>query len=169
METIRFIFAALLAGTIVSSCSSNTSVAEDISDDGLLLNDDLVAMRSQDGRVYIKNASTGVVTIKDIKLDWTQRSGNDSLAVFCSEGKRGFYNLYTGEIAVPAQYRRAWVFREGLAAVQRNGNIGFINYKGETVMQPLDDLRFRGRALRGSGHHRQVRSHRQGRELAYTS
>ena len=109
MKTIRFIFAALLAGTIVSSCSSNTSVAEDISDDGLLLNDDLVAMRSQDGRVYIKNASTGVVTIKDIKLDWTQRSGNDSLAVFCSEGKRGFYNLYTGEIAVPAQYRRAWV------------------------------------------------------------
>lgn len=134
MKTIRFIFAALLAGSIVSSCSSNTSVAEDISDDGLLLNDDLVAMRSQDGRVYIKNASTGVVTIKDIKLDWTQRSGNDSLAVFCSEGKRGFYNLFTGEIAVPAQYRRAWVFREGLAAVQRNGNIGFINYKGETVI-----------------------------------
>ncbi len=128
------LFAALIACSMIAGCDSGKSVDEDISYDGLLLNDDLVALRSPDGKVSIKNATTGVVTIKDIKLDWTQRSGNDSLAVFCSEGKRGFYNLYTGEIAVPAQYRRAWVFREGLAAVQKNGNIGFINSKGEAVI-----------------------------------
>ena len=93
-----------------------------------------MAVRSADGTVSIKNAATGKVTIKDIKLDWTQRSRNDSLAVFCSEGKRGYYNMYTGEIAVPAQYRRAWVFSEGLAAVQRNGKIGFINRKGDVVI-----------------------------------
>ena len=121
---------------VFQGCSSfkKSYIAEEISDDGLLLNDDLVAYRTEDGKVSIKNSTTGAVTIKDIKLDWTQRSGNDTLAVFCSEGKRGFYNLYTGEIAVPAQFRRAWVFREGLAAVQRNGNIGFINHKGETVI-----------------------------------
>ena len=134
MKTYFILTAALLASAFLSGCQNRNYIAEDISDDGLLLNDDLIAVRSQDGKVSIKNASTGIVTIKDIKLDWTQRSGNDSLAVFCSEGKRGFYNLYTGEIAVPAQYRRAWVFREGLAAVQKNGSIGFINYKGETVI-----------------------------------
>ena len=124
----------------VTGCSpfNNSNIAEEISDDGLLLNDDLVAYRTEDGKVSIKNSATGAVTIKDIKLDWTQRSGNDTLAVFCSEGKRGFYNLYTGEIAVPAQYRRAWVFREGLAAVQRNGSIGIINNKGETAI----DIKF---------------------------
>ncbi len=132
MKTIGFFFSALAAATLFwVSCGS---VAEDISNDGLLLNDDLVAVRSQDGTVSIKNAATGKVTIKDIKLDWTQRSRNDSLAVFSSEGKRGYYNVYTGEIAVPAQYRRAWVFSEGLAAVQRNGRIGFINRKGDVVI-----------------------------------
>ena len=131
MKTAFHLLAAFAAALFFTSCGS---VAEDISDDGLLLNDDLVAVRSADGTVSIKNAATGKVTIKDIKLDWTQRSRNDSLAVFCSEGKRGYYNMYTGEIAVPAQYRRAWVFSEGLAAVQRNGKIGFINRKGDVVI-----------------------------------
>ena len=133
MKPYSFLLPALSA-LIISCSGGDTSVAEDISDDGLLLNDDLVAFRSADGTVSIKNAATGRVTIRDIQLDWTQRSGSDSLAVYCSEGKRGFYNLYTGEIAVPAQFRRAWVFREGLAGVQRNGNIGFINTRGETVI-----------------------------------
>ena len=104
-----------------------------------------------DGKVSIKNATTGKITIKDIQLDWTAPSRNDSLAVFCSESKRGYYNMYTGEIAVPAQYRRAWVFSEGLAAVQKNGNIGFINRKGDVVIDfnypyhgnPLTDFIFR--------------------------
>ena len=130
-----FFFAALVAATLVSSCKQPTfPEAPEVIDEGLLLNDDLVAVKSDDGKVSIKNATTGIVTIKDIKLDWTQRSQHDSLAVFCSENKRGFYNMYTGEIAIPAQYRRAWVFEEGLAAVQCNGNIGFINHKGETVI-----------------------------------
>ncbi len=123
----------------ISGCTScnKPEIVEDISDEGMLLNDDLVAYRSDDGKVSIKNAATGVVTIKDIRIDWTQRSRNDSLAVFCSDNKRGYYNMYTGEIAVPAQYRRAWIFSEGLAAVQRNGNIGFIDHQGKVVIDFL--------------------------------
>ena len=125
--------------TAVPGCTScnKPEIVEDISDEGLLRNDDLVAYRSEDGTVSIKNAATGTVTIRDIRLDWTQPSRNDSLAVFCSENKRGYYNMYTGEIAVPAQYRRAWVFSEGLAAVQKNGNIGFIDHKGNVVIDFL--------------------------------
>ena len=132
----RFIFAAFAAAAILTGCNSRGTVAEEISDDGLLLNDELVAVRTDDGKVSIKNATTGKVTIKDIKLDWTAPSRNDSLAVFCSENKRGYYNMYTGEIAIPAQYRRAWVFSEGMAAVQKNGNVGFINRKGDTALWP---------------------------------
>lgn len=135
-HTIFFI--TIFAMALLFSCK-NREVVEfpDVADEGLLLNDDLIAVRSDDGKVTIKDAATGKVTIKDIKLDWTQSSRNDSLAVFCSEGKRGYYNMYTGEIAIPAQYRRAWVFSEGLAGVQRNGKIGFINRKGEVVIDFL--------------------------------
>ena len=120
---------------IVTSCSSEKDkIVDRVIDEGLLRNDDLIAVRSSDGKVTIKNGVTGKVTIKDIKLDWTQESSRDSLAVFCSDEKRGYYNMYTGEIAVPAKYRRAWVFSDGVAAVQRNGMIGFIDHKGNTVI-----------------------------------
>lgn len=120
---------------IVSSCSSDEeNIVNKATESGMLLGDNLVAIKSTDGKLSIKNTSTGKITIKDIKLDWTTSSPNDSLSVFCSEGKRGYYNVYSGEIAVKAQYRRAWVFSEGLAAVQKNGMIGFIDHKGNTVI-----------------------------------
>ena len=137
---------------IVTSCSSdNDKIVERATESGLLLGDDLVAVKSSDGKVSIKNTATGKVTIKDIKLDWTTSSPNDSLSVYCTEGKRGYYNAYTGEIAIPAQYRRAWVFSEGLAAVQKNGMIGFVDHKGRTVIDfkfpyhgnPLSEFTFK--------------------------
>lgn len=127
-------FVILIAAMTGCTSCNKPEIAEDLYEDGVILNDDLVAYRTEDGKVSIKNSTTGVVTIKDIKLDWTLRSRNDSLAVFCSENKRGYYNMYTGEIAIPAQYRRAWVFSEGLAAVQKNGNIGFIDHKGNVII-----------------------------------
>ena len=132
--------ALLIIPSVATGCSSESKkvkpelIENRIIDEGLLRNDSLVAVKTKDGKVTIKNETTGKVTIKDIKLDWTQES-NDSLAVFCSEGKRGYYNMYTGEIAVPAQYRRAWIFSEGLAAVQRNGMIGFIDRAGNTAIE----------------------------------
>lgn len=137
---------------IVTSCSSdNDKIVESATESGLLLGDDLVAVKGSDGKVSIKNTATGKVTIKDIRLDWTTSSPNDSLSVYCTEGKRGYYNAYTGEIAIPAQYRRAWVFSEGLAAVQKNGMIGFIDHKGRTVIDfkypyhgnPLSEFTFK--------------------------
>ena len=137
---------------IVTSCSSdNDKIVESATESGLLLGDDLVAIKSSDGKVSIKNTATGKVTIKDIKLDWTTSAPNESLSVYCTEGKRGYYNAYTGEIAIPAQYRRAWVFSEGLAAVQKNGMIGFVDHKGRTVIDfkfpyhgnPLSEFTFK--------------------------
>ena len=137
---------------IVTSCSSdNDKIVERATESGLLLGDDLVAVKGSDGKVSIKNTATGKVTIKDIRLDWTTSSPNDSLSVYCTEGKRGYYNAYTGEIAIPAQYRRAWVFSEGIAAVQKNGMIGFIDHKGRTVIDfkfpyhgnPLSEFTFK--------------------------
>lgn len=126
---------AVTIPVLVTSCTTRPKqIVQEASDEGLLLGDDLVAVKKADGKVSIKNTVTGKITIKDIKLDWTTSSPNDSLSVYCSEGKRGYYNAYTGEVAVEAQYRRAWVFSEGLAAVQKNGMVGFIDHKGKTVI-----------------------------------
>ena len=138
------------ATLICNSCSCDKrEVVED--DYGLLKNDDIEILRSDNGALSFRNKTTGKVTIRNIKIDWTQDSANDSLSVFCSEGKRGYYNSFTGEIAVPAQYRRAWVFSDGLAAVQLNGNIGFIDHCGNIVIDfrfpfhgnPLSDFLFK--------------------------
>jgi len=124
----------VIIAAVIASCSQNEPIAEKPSDEGLLLNDDLVAIKESDGNITIKNTQTGEVTAEKIKFDWTSASPNDSLGVFCTDKKRGYYNSYTGKIVIPAQYRRAWVFSEGLAAVQKNGMIGFINRKGEVAI-----------------------------------
>ena len=59
---------------------------------------------------------------------------NDSLTVFCKKGKRGYLNVNTGNVVIEAQYSRAWIFSEGVAAVMKNGKIGFIDTKNETVI-----------------------------------
>ena len=128
------IITAIIIFAFAASCSQSEPIAEKPSEEGLLLNDNLVAIKEDDGNITIKNTETGEVTAEKIKFDWTSASPNDSLGVFCSDGKRGYYNSYTGKIVVEAQYRRAWVFSEGLAAVQKNGHIGFINRKGEVVI-----------------------------------
>ena len=128
------LISVIAAAAIIASCSENEPIAEKPSEEGLLLNDDRVAIKEDDGNITIKNTQTGEVTAEKIKFDWTSSSPNDSLGVFCTDKKRGYYNSYTGKIVIPAQYRRAWVFSEGLAAVQKNGMIGFINRKGEVVI-----------------------------------
>lgn len=60
----------------------------------------------------------------------------DSLTVFCDkDGRRGFLNVNTGRVVIDGQYRHAWHFSEGLAAVVGdNGKVGFVNYDNELVV-----------------------------------
>lgn len=68
-------------------------------------------------------------------VDWVVTSGDkDSLAVFCKDGKRGYLNRCTGEIVLPAIYSRAWVFSEGVAAVEKNGKLQFIDHEGKIII-----------------------------------
>lgn len=54
--------------------------------------------------------------------------------------KRGFLNIKSGEVIVPARkYRKAWHFSEGLAAVVKENKVGFINTQGEVVIPFIFD------------------------------
>ena len=102
---------------LYKSLSSNVSVHEFPEHDEL--------------RVY--NDSTRRYTLKGVQ--WVADAPrNDSLTVFCRNGKRGFLNVYSGETAIPEQYRRAWVFSEGVAAVVKGGKLGFVDARNETVI-----------------------------------
>ena len=72
------------------------------------------------------------------KINWlSETSENDSLAVYALPNKRGYINVNTGRIVIDAEandYRKAWVFSEGLAAVMKDGKIGFINANNEVVI-----------------------------------
>lgn len=94
------------------------------------------AYRNDTWRVY--NKRTGHFTTD--KIRWVSGTPKrDSLTVFCDKnGYRGFLNVNTGEIVIPAQYGKAWQFSEGLAAVEYGEKqLGFINHDNELVMENI--------------------------------
>ena len=72
------------------------------------------------------------------KICWVSGTPEDnSLAVYALPGKRGYIDVNTGRIVIDAKandYRKAWVFSEELAAVMKDGKIGFINSQNEVVI-----------------------------------
>lgn len=61
----------------------------------------------------------------------------DSLVCFSDGNHRGYFHLRDGRVVVKPKYQHAWVFSDGLAAVDENGHVKFINPKGEVVIDRL--------------------------------
>lgn len=101
----------------------------------------------KNGKTNIINPETKEIIVKDI--EWSHYSDNndeDPIVLFAKNGKRGYCNINTNEVIVqPTTYTKAWIFSEGLAAVEKNNYIGFVNTKGEVAI----DFRFsyRGNSL----------------------
>lgn len=100
------------------------------------LSDNVMMHGFQDYKFRVYNCSTGKYTTR--KVNWASPAlQNDSLSVYAVKGKRGYINVNTGEIAIDARandYTKAWVFSEGLAAVMKDGKVGFINPSNEIVI-----------------------------------
>ena len=84
-------------------------------------------------KVRLKSAETGKYITPAFE-NLHEVSVKDTLTVFFQKNKRGFLDVYTGKIVIPAQYERAWIFSEGLGAVVKDGKLGFINKTGEAVI-----------------------------------
>lgn len=85
---------------------------------------------------YLYNTTTGRRTATGIH--WICKSSDgDSLACFSTveECKRGYFNRFTGEVTIPAQYEKAWIFSEGLACVMEQGVLCFIDHKGKRAIE----------------------------------
>lgn len=82
---------------------------------------------------YLYNTILGRRTETDIQ--WVYKSSDgDSLACYCKYDKRGYFNRFTGEVVVPPQYEKAWIFSEGVACVMEKGMLHFIDHKGKKAI-----------------------------------
>jgi len=84
---------------------------------------------------YLYNLKTGRRTLTDIH--WICKSSDgDSIACYSTleKHKRGYFNRFTGEVVVPAQFDKAWIFSDGLACVYEKGTLHFIDHDGKKVM-----------------------------------
>lgn len=124
---------ALCFGILIAAAWYDHNYGREEWDDECL-SADVVVEAYNDGRVRVRNKRTRRYTTP--KLLWV--SGipeRDSLTVYCSKDKRGFLDVNTGEIVIPAQYSRAWQFSEGLGAVLgENDKVGFIDRENRLVI-----------------------------------
>lgn len=86
-----------------------------------------------EGNTRLYNKITGKTIMEG--LDWVVVADDfDTLAVFSRNHRRGYINRHSGEVAIPAIYTKAWVFSEGLAAVEKDHELMFINRNGDIVI-----------------------------------
>jgi len=62
--------------------------------------------------------------------------GSDLLICYSIGRKRGYFNMFTGEVVIEPKYAHAWVFSDGLASVDDGGWIKFIDQTGRVVFDP---------------------------------
>ena len=58
----------------------------------------------------------------------------DSLVYFSDGDKRGYFHMRDGHLVVKPIYEHAWIFSDGLAAVEVNGKVKFIDTTGQVVI-----------------------------------
>lgn len=101
---------------------------------------DNVEIRTYDNGTYsVYNTESREITAK--KLEWVDMypDTDGSLARFTGpDGRKGFIDITTGRIEIPAVYAEVWDFHEGLAAVMTDdGIVRFINEEHSVVIESV--------------------------------
>lgn len=82
---------------------------------------------------YLVNKDTGKKVLKGI--DWIAKPlGKDTLVCFSDGTKRGYFNKKDGKVIIEPKYDHAWIFSDGIAAVEENGKVKFIDGTGKVVI-----------------------------------
>ena len=103
-------------------CYENTFISRDI-----------YFHNHDDGKGYIYNIHTGEKFLKHVA--WIAKpTDGDTLVCFSDGKKRGYFCKNTGKVVIQPKYRHAWIFSDGLASVEENGYIKFIDALGKVVI-----------------------------------
>ena len=104
------------------NCYENTFISRDI-----------YFHNHDDGKGYIYNKRTGEKLIKHIA--WIAKpTEKDSLICFSDGKKRGYFSKNTGKVVIEPKYDHAWIFSDGLASVEEDGYIKFLDARGKVVI-----------------------------------
>ena len=97
------------------------------------VNRDIYFHNTEDGKGYIYNKRTGEKLIRNIA--WIAKpTDKDSLICFSNGKKRGYFSKNTGKVLIEPKYSHAWIFSDGLASVEEDGYIKFIDATGKVVI-----------------------------------
>lgn len=97
-----------------------------------------------DGKGYVWNMHTGEKLLKHVA--WTAAPEDiDSLVCFSDGEKRGYFSKLTGKVIVEPKYDRAWIFSDGMACVEENGYVKFIDGTGKVII----DIKMTYNAIHG--------------------
>lgn len=100
-----------------------------------------MAYLSSNGLYYVKQGKHNSFINSDLETVFTTEETigtniSEDYVIYTRDGKSGYINIKTG-FKIEAVYEAAYDFSDGLAAVQSNGKIGFINTMGEVVIPHL--------------------------------
>ena len=100
--------------------------------------------KGMEGFEQLKDIRTGKYTTPHLQHIFVNTyNSEDSLVVFRTFDRlRGYLNVNTGKIVIPAQYQRAWNFSEGIAAVYKDGLVSFINSSGAPAFPTTFPIRY---------------------------
>lgn len=100
------------------------SVSEQVSEHIIMVH----GHKGQESYVRLQDTRNGQYTTPRLNHVYlNEYDTEDSLVVFRTHDRlRGYLNTHTGQIVIPAQYERAWNFREGVAAVLKDGVVSFL-------------------------------------------
>ena len=119
--------AAVIAGIVYCQEKADHYTSKSLSEDIV------VHYYYNTGKYRVYNTKTDRYTAR--RLDWVSSvERQDTFSVFSRNDRRGYINTLDGSIIIPEQYEKAWVFSEGIAAAMKDGKIGFINSRNETVL-----------------------------------
>ncbi len=97
------------------------------------INRDIYFHNTEDGKGYIYNKRTGEKLIRHIA--WIAKpTDKDSLICFSNGKKRGYFSKNTGKVIIEPKYDHAWIFSDGLASVEEDGYIKFIDVTGKVII-----------------------------------
>lgn len=141
---IAIMLFALVALSIVCSyeyvrnkyATNKTENEEQYASDERYISRNIYFHNPSDSMGYIYNYHTNEKLIEDVGLVAKPVDG-DKLICFSTGTKRGYFNAYTGKIVIRPCYDKAWVFSDGLAAVQKGKDLFFINHKGKRAFKKL--------------------------------
>ena len=88
--------------------------------------------RSYSPRGFLADSNDKII-LKDVVWIAKPMEG-DSLVCFSDGSNRGYFHIRDGHVVVEPKYRHAWVFSEGLAAIEEKGRVKFINTEGQIVI-----------------------------------